>query len=200
MLGRSKLLMNRRACSSCSRSMMSARVSASAVAVSAMRGTPGERWCSTVSARYSGRKSWPHWLTQCASSIANRLSWRCWYSPSSRPRKRGVFSRSGAAYSSVMAPVCNCRSTSTLSSHPFPELKKPPPPLRRLREALGGVQEGRIAARLVQRTDLVVHQRNQRRDHDAHPAPLLLAHDGRHLVAQRLAAPGGHQHQRVATG
>jgi hypothetical protein len=48
------------------------RVIASAVAVSAMRGTPGKRSCSCASCRYSSRKSWPHWLTQCASSMANR--------------------------------------------------------------------------------------------------------------------------------
>src|SRR3546814_4688956 len=36
-------------------------------------------------------------------------------------------------------------------------------------------------------------QRDQRGDHD----PAALAQDGRDLVAQRLAATGGHQHQRV---
>ena len=41
MLGRSKLVVKTRAVSSPSRSMMSARVVGSAVAVSAMRGTPG---------------------------------------------------------------------------------------------------------------------------------------------------------------
>ena len=49
---------------------MSWRVRASAVAVTASRGTPGKISASRPSMRYSGRKSWPHWLTQCASSIA----------------------------------------------------------------------------------------------------------------------------------
>ena len=49
---------------------MSLRVGPSAVAVSAMRGTSGKRSCSTESCRYSGRKSWPHCETQCASSMA----------------------------------------------------------------------------------------------------------------------------------
>jgi hypothetical protein len=38
------------------------------------------------------------------------------------------------------------------------------------------------------------------RDHHRHALPGALAGDGRHLVAQALAAAGGHQHQRVAAG
>ena len=45
--------------------------SSSAVAVSAMRGTSGKRSAITDRPIYSGRKSWPHCDTQCASSIAN---------------------------------------------------------------------------------------------------------------------------------
>ena len=55
---------------------MSSRVRASAVAVTARRGTWGKTSASRPSMRYSGRKSWPHWLTQCASSIATRASGR----------------------------------------------------------------------------------------------------------------------------
>ena len=41
-----------------------------AVAVSAIIGAlANDR--SSASRMYSGRKSWPHWLTQCASSTAN---------------------------------------------------------------------------------------------------------------------------------
>jgi len=65
-------------------------------------------------------------------------------------------------------------------------------------EAQRGVQEGRVHPGFVQRAHLVVHQRDQGRDDDGHPAPLLLAHDGRYLVAQRLAAARGHEHQCVA--
>src|SRR3990172_2299038 len=81
MLARSKLETNWRACSSASRSTISPRVGVSAVAVSAMRGTAGKRSCNIVSARYSGRKSWPHCETQCASSIANRAMPACTPSP-----------------------------------------------------------------------------------------------------------------------
>jgi hypothetical protein len=63
-----------------------------------------------------------------------------------------------------------------------------------------GVQEGGRHAGLVERADLVVHQRDQRRDHDGHAMAGALAGDGRNLVAKALAAPGGHQHQRVAAG
>ncbi len=65
-------------------------------------------------------------------------------------------------------------------------------------KALRGIEEGRRHAGLVQRADLVVHQRDQRRDHHRHAVAGLLPHDGRDLVAQRLAAARGHQHQRVA--
>ena len=46
----------------------------------------------------------------------------------------------------------------------------------------------------AQRVDLVLHQRDQRRDHHADAGP----DQRRDLVAQRLAAAGRHQHQRVA--
>ena len=62
-----------------------------------------------------------------------------------------------------------------------------------------GVEKSGIDPGLVQRAHLVVHQRNQGRDHDRHAMPGLLAHDGRHLVAQRFAATRGHEHQRVPT-
>lgn len=65
--------------------------------------------------------------------------------------------------------------------------------------AEGGVQIGGTDAGLVQRADLIVHQRNQRRDHDAHPMAQLLTRNGRHLIAQRFAAARGHEHQRIAT-
>ena len=55
---------------------MSLRVRGSAVAVSAMRGTPGNRSATRASSRNSGRNSWPHCETQCASSIANKASRR----------------------------------------------------------------------------------------------------------------------------
>ena len=68
----------------------------------------------------------------------------------------------------------------------------------RLVVAQRGVEKCRAHPRLVQGADLVVHQCDQGRHHNRHPTPLLLAHDGRHLVAQAFAAAGGHQHQRIA--
>ena len=61
-----------------------------------------------------------------------------------------------------------------------------------------GIQKRGTDAGLVQRTHLVVHQRNQRRHHDGDAQPGLLARNGRNLVTQAFATAGGHQHQRVA--
>jgi len=58
-----------------------------------------------------------------------------------------------------------------------------------------GIEEGRGDAQFLQRRDLVLHQRDQRRHHHR----TALAQQGRNLETQRLAAAGGHQHQRVAT-
>ena len=69
---------------------------------------------------------------------------------------------------------------------------------RGLLRAQRGVQEGRRHADLVERADLVLHQRDQRADHHRDPLAGAMAHDRRNLVAQTLAAAGGHQHQRVA--
>ncbi len=59
-----------------------------------------------------------------------------------------------------------------------------------------GVQHRRLDAGLQQARDLVAHQRDQRRDHDA----AAVAQQRGQLVAQRLAAAGRHQHQAVAAG
>ena len=59
---------------------------------------------------------------------------------------------------------------------------------------LGRVEEAGPHPERGQRVDLVLHQRDQRRDDDADPR----AHERRDLIAQRLAAAGRHQHQRVA--
>ena len=77
---------------------------------------------------------------------------------------------------------------------------------------LAGVQGAQHAARLVrlerrvvgggadagrpQRVDLVLHQRDERRDDDAGAGP----DHGRQLVTERLAAARGHEHERVAAG
>ena len=45
-----------------------------------------------------------------------------------------------------------------------------------------------------ERLDLVLHQRDERRDHERQ----VVAHQRRQLIAERLARAGGHHHQRVA--
>ena len=59
-----------------------------------------------------------------------------------------------------------------------------------------GVQGAGVDAELAQRGDLVVHQRDQRGDDDGGAG----AAQSGHLIADALAAAGGHQHQGVATG
>jgi hypothetical protein len=59
-----------------------------------------------------------------------------------------------------------------------------------------GVQRRGAHAELPERRHLVLHQRDQRRHHDGDARPA----QGRDLVAQRLAATGRHQHQRVTAG
>ncbi|MNH08247.1 hypothetical protein D3C79_676580 [compost metagenome] len=57
-----------------------------------------------------------------------------------------------------------------------------------------GVQRGGRHTQFVERGDLVVHQRDQWRDHHRQAR----AQQPRHLETQRLAATGGHQHQGIA--
>ena len=59
----------------------------------------------------------------------------------------------------------------------------------------GGVEIGSRHAQFAQRGHLVLHQGDERRDDHGH----AVAHQGGNLVAERLAAPGGHQDQRIAT-
>ncbi len=59
-----------------------------------------------------------------------------------------------------------------------------------------GMQRAGRHAELAQRRDLVVHQRDQRRDDHRGAGPAQRGH----LVADALAAAGRHQHQRVAAG
>ena len=76
----------------CRRSTISSRTRSVAVAVSAMIGVSGRYSRSVESWRYSGRKSCPHSLMQCASSIATMLT----VNVRSRSTKLGCSSRSGA--------------------------------------------------------------------------------------------------------
>ena len=61
-----------------------------------------------------------------------------------------------------------------------------------------GIQECSTHPRLMQSANLVVHQGNQGRNHHRDALACLLTRNGRYLVAQRLAATRGHQHQGIA--
>ena len=90
---------------------------------------------------------------------------------------RGVSSVSGATYSSLISPL----RTAPCS-----------PGILRRRASCSGRAPARPAA--SQLLHLVLHQGDQRRDHHRQP----LEDQRRDLVAQRFAAAGGHDRQRVA--
>ena len=75
------------------------------------------------------------------------------------------------------------------------------PPAAQVAQHLGrllgrerGVQHRRRNAVRAQRVDLVFHERDERRDHDGRAVTM----QRRHLIAERLAATGGHQYERAA--
>ncbi len=93
---------------------MSRRTRSVAVAVNAWSDTDGNSSRSRPSCRYSGRKSWPHWLMQCASSIAMKRRRAC----CSMRRSAWLPSptmRSGDTYSSRQRPSRTLASTSSRS-------------------------------------------------------------------------------------
>ena len=59
-----------------------------------------------------------------------------------------------------------------------------------------GIERRGPHPRLPQGVDLVLHQRDQRRDDDPDPG----TQQCRQLIAQRFAAAGRHQHDRIAAG
>ena len=133
----------------------------------------GKRSCSTDSPRYSGRKSWPHCDTQCASSIANSATVRAIEQLEAARRQQPL----GRDVQQI-------------------ELARREGALDRARSARRSVELSAAARTPAsrQRRHLVLHQRDQRRDDDA----VAVAQQRRNLVAQGLAAAGRHQHQRVA--
>ena len=71
---------------------MSAATSGVAVAVEARIASAPSQRAASASRKYSGRKSCPHWDTQCASSTTNRPISAC----RMRSRNPGEANRSGA--------------------------------------------------------------------------------------------------------
>ena len=138
---------------------------------------PSQR-AASASRKYSGRKSCPHWDTQCASSTTNRpISRVRGCAPGSRARRTAPARRRAAARwpetaRSTAAAVGRARPAGALTSATRP---------------------GRDP---LQRLHLVLHQRDQRRDDQRQVRP----HQRRQLVTERLARAGGHHHQHVAAG
>ena len=161
-----------RASPSCA--MMSRVTAGVAVAVSARTGTPPKRRLSPARLRYAGRKSWPHWLMQCASSTAIRRR-------SSRHSARRPTPRA------PRAPRSTARTRR-------PQARDAPRAARRARSV--EFRYGRAQADLGQRVDLVLHQRDERRDHQRRAAE----QPRRDLIGERLAGAGRHDADAVAAG
>ncbi len=68
--------------------------------------------------------------------------------------------------------------------------------LATLVDRLGGVEVGRLHTVGPQGIDLVVHERDERADHEAR----ALTDEGGHLVGDALSATGRHQHDGVSAG
>ena len=107
----------------------------------------GKSRAQGASWRYSGRKSWPHWLMQCASSMAmNDTSAAAEQRGSSRaPLPPGAPARRRAARSCLSNPFHD-RGTASAG--------------------MRAVVAGGGDAVVDQRVHLVLHQRDQRRHHD----------------------------------
>ena len=135
----------------------------------------GKRSCRTESCWYSGRKSWPHCEMQCASSTANSAS-RDRAKQIEATRRRQPLGRHVEQVERAVADRALDR--------------------RRFGRRQPRVQRRGAHPELAQRVDLVLHQRDQRRDDDAEAR----AQQCRDLVAQRFAAAGRHQHDGVAAG
>ena len=74
-----------------------------------------------------------------------------------------------------------------------PIIQRPPHLAMRFRVQFG-MQGRRRHAQLAHRRHLIVHQRDQRRNHHRRARPA----QSRHLIAERLAAARRHQHQGIA--
>ena len=146
-----------------------------AVAVKACTTPAARRSRSAPSWRYSGRKSWPQWLMQWASSMATSGR-RARHSPEAgaavahQPLGRDVEQLEAAVAQAVVGRLPLRRSTRAVEA--------------RRRDAAGD-----------QAVDLVLHQRDQGRDDEREP---VVADERRHLEAERLAAAGRQHDDAVA--
>ena len=167
------------------RSTISPRVSASAVAVSAMRGTARESArAGSESWMYSGRKSWPHCETQCASSMANRAMRRAACSRSSRSRKRSV----QQAFRRDIEQVEIAAQQTLVRSR------------RRRRQSSVELRKAAVTPSLAQGVHLVLHQRDQRRDDDADAGPQQRGQSGSTATCRRRSASAPARRHRLSGG
>ena len=157
-----------------SRATISSRTTGVAVAVHAsMRGGRTSASRSPI-CRYSGRKSWPHWLMQCASSTAT-----------SGISRSGEQSLEAGKRQALGGDVEQREVAGRRARHAAAHLGR----LERGRE-IGGRD-----ATLLERAHLVLHQRDERRDHHRGAGQQRRGQ----LVDQALAA-AGRRHEQEPVG
>ena len=128
---------------------------------------------SSASWRYSGRKSWPHSLMQCASSMARSRD------VPTLQILRGNRQASGAPARRRAAGIRRCASRAGVGAIRRPSSEE-------LRNVAG-------TPPACKRIHLVLHQRDERRDDDRQPR----SRQRGQLEAERLAAAGRQQREDI---
>ena len=108
-----------------------------------------------------------------------------------RPSSHGCI-RLPASFAASLFEVTSRDSTVVVTDALQPSSLLAPLPL--LAGVERAVEQGRADAALAERVDLVFHQRDERADDQGDPG----GHHGRQLVAEALAAAGGHDAKDVA--
>ncbi len=175
MLGRSKLAMKRRAVSSLSSVTISSRVRSSAVAVSAMRGTRGEPLGENLELAVFG--------TEVVAPLGDAVRLVDGEQRQLRAREQRQRPLLQQPLGRDIEDIEAARGDAAFERRLLAIVER-------------RVEERGPDADLGQRLHLVLHQRDQRRDDDAGAG----SNESRDLVAQRLAAAGRHQRQRIAAG
>ena len=145
-----------------------------------MQADAGKKLRSRPSCRYSGRKSWPHWLMQCASSTATNCT-----SHFDEPGQKPVAALAGEPLRRHV-------------EQPVAALAQPGRHRRLLVRAERAVVERRRHAVADERVDLILHQRDERRDDDAQPLTAPAPAPGSRATCRRRS--GARRPNRGARG
>ena len=177
MFGRSKLDTKIRASSSARRWTISSRVMASAVAVSAMRGTDRKPLVQHGQLDVFRPEIVPPLRHAMRFVDCEQPDWRAFQKIEETRRHQALgryvqqvdFAIAQRAFGGGSLGARQCR-----------------------------IQVRGANADFLERGNLVLHQCDQRRHDDARAEARLLSHERRNLIAQRLAAARWHEHERIA--